>query len=106
MKERRKHRRFSASHHVSFSYNGRTRTSNTVDLSLGGVRIETVFPVKVGEVIQVSIVIGGNTISPVGRVVHGRERLDLRYDAGFYFEALGQEERDYLLSYLARLSRP
>ena len=90
---------------MTFTYNGRTRTSNTVDLSLGGTRIESVFPMRVGEVLQVSIVIGGNTISPLGRVVHGKERLQLRYDSGFNFETLRQDDRDYLFEYLAKLSR-
>jgi hypothetical protein len=106
MKDRRRNRRFPVSHLISFDYNGRTRTSNTLDLSLEGARIETVFPIRVGELIQVSIVIGGNTISPVGRVIYGRELPQLRYNSGFNFEALEQDERDYLLEYLAHLSRP
>jgi hypothetical protein len=60
---------------------------------------------RVGEVVQVSIVIGGNTISPLGRVVHGSERPELRYDSGFTFKTLRQEDREYLLSYLGKLSR-
>lgn len=79
--------------------------SNTLDLSLGGVRIETVFPMRVGQVVQVSIVIGGNTISPLGKVIHGQERVHLRYDAGFNFETLHQEDRDFLLKYLTKLLR-
>jgi hypothetical protein len=90
---------------VSFTYNGRTRTSNTLDLSLGGARIETVFPMRVGDVVEVSIVIGGNTISPLGKVVHGREHPQLRYDAGFNFERLQQEDRRFLIEYLTKLSR-
>lgn len=105
MKDRRKYPRFPASHHVSFTYNGRVRTSNTVDLSIGGARIETVFPMRVGDVIEVSIVIGGNTISPLGKVVHGRERVRLRYDSGFNFERLKEEDREYLSDYLGRLSQ-
>ena len=105
MTDRRKHPRFSASHHVSFTYNGRTRTSNTLDLSLGGTRIETVFPMRVGDVIEVSIVIGGNTISPLGKVVHGRKHPQLRYDSGFNFEKLQQEDRRFLIEYLTKLSR-
>ena len=103
MADRRKYRRFPASHHVRFKYNGRTRTSNTLDLSIGGARIETVFPMRVGEVIEVSIVIGGNTISPMSRVVHGREFPQLRYKSGFNFESLEQDDQDYLAQYLARL---
>jgi hypothetical protein len=79
--------------------------SNTVDLSLGGARIETVFPIRVGEVIQFSIVIGGNTISPLGRVIHGKEHPELRYDAGFNFETLQKEHFDYLAEYLTKFSR-
>lgn len=105
MKNRRKHRRFPASHLVSFPYNGRIRTSNTLDLSLGGARIETVFPMRVGEVIQLSIVIGGNTISPLSRVVHGKELPKLQYNSGFNFEKLEQEDLDYLVKYLTKLSR-
>lgn len=105
MRDRRKYPRFVASHHVSFPYNGRTRTSNTLDLSLGGARIQTVFPVRVGEVIHVSIVIGGNTISPRGRVIHGKQYPELRYNTGFNFETLDQEELAYLSEYLTKLSR-
>jgi hypothetical protein len=60
---------------------------------------------RVGETVQVSIVIGGNTISPLGRVVHGSDHPELRYDSGFTFETLHEKDRDYLLSYLAKLSR-
>jgi hypothetical protein len=103
MADRRKYPRFNASHHVRFKYNGRTRTSNTIDLSLGGARIETVFPMRVGDMIEVSVVIGGNTISPKGRVIHGREHRELRYNSGFNFESLKQDDHDYLAQYLARL---
>ena len=106
MKDRRRYPRFPASHHVRFKYNGRTRTSNTLDLSLGGAKIETVFPMRVGDVIQVSIVIGGSTISPTGRVIHGIELPELRYNAGFTFEGFKEDDQDYLAQYLAKLSRP
>jgi c-di-GMP-binding flagellar brake protein YcgR len=105
MRDRRRYPRFSASHYVRFKYNGRTRTSNTLDLSLGGAKIETVFPMKVGDVIQVSIVIGGNTISPRGKVVHGKEFPELRYNAGFNFETMEPGDQDYLVEYLTKLSR-
>ena len=105
MKDRRRYPRFPASHYVSFKYNGRKRTSNTLDLGLGGARIETVFPMKVGDLLEVAIVIGGNTISPVSRVVHGEARPELRYDSGFNFERLQQEDRRFLIEYLTKLSR-
>jgi hypothetical protein len=73
---------------------------------LGGARIETVFPLRVGDVIQVSIVIGGTTIRPVSRVVHGRQLPELRYNAGFNFERLEQDDLAYLAEYLINLLRP
>jgi hypothetical protein len=72
---------------------------------MSGARIETVFPMRVGDVIQVSIVIGGSTISPLGRVVYGKEHPELRYNTGFNFERLQQQDRDYLLEYLTKLSQ-
>ena len=105
MRDRRRHPRFPASHYVRFRYNGRTRTSNTLDLSLGGAKIETVFPMKVGDVIKVSIVIGGNTISPRGKVVHGKEFPELRYNSGFNFETMEPKDQEYLVEYLTKLSR-
>lgn len=104
MKDRRKNRRFPVSHHARFDYNGRTRTSNTLDLSLGGARIETVFPMRVGELIQVYIVIGGSTIAPVGRVVHGVQLPELRYNSGFNFEDLKKDDLAYLAEYLINLA--
>jgi len=80
--------------------------SNTLDLSLGGARIETVFPMRVGELIKVSIVIGGNTITPLSRVVYGHELPELRYNAGCNFEQLENNDLAYLAEYLINLSQP
>ncbi len=80
--------------------------SNTLDLSLAGARIETVFPMRVGELVQIYIVIGGNTISPVSRVIHGEELPELRYNAGCNFEKLEKDDLAYLAEYLINLSRP
>jgi hypothetical protein len=105
MKDRRQYPRFRASHSVRFKYNGRTRTSNTLDLSLGGAKIETVFPMRVGDVIEVSIVIGGNTITPLGRIIHGKSLPQLRYNSGFNFETIEPQDADYLTEYLVKLSK-
>jgi hypothetical protein len=89
---------------VSFYYNGRRRMSNTLDLSISGARIETVFPMKIGDVLKVAIVVGGKTVSTLSRVVHGEELPQLRYNAGFNFETLDTEDRVYLLKYLRNRS--
>ena len=84
----------------------RPKVGSTVDLSLGGARIETPHALISGERLEISIAIRPHVIKCRGQVVHilwpGGERLK----AGIRFEDLPKEDRLYLREYLSHVMEP
>jgi len=109
MIERRSHPRIRVSHpalYFSHIY-PRPRVASTVDLSLGGTRIETPYSLIFGEHLDISIAIRPQVIQCRGRVVHVRTSqgedspIGLRFEAGIRFEGMSEQDRLYLTDYLS-----
>ena len=109
MTERRTHPRIRVSHpalYFSHIY-PRPRVASTVDLSMGGTRIETPYSLIFGEHLDISIAIRPQVIQCRGKVVHlrtsqGEESpVGLRFEAGIRFEGMSEPDRLYLNDYLS-----
>lgn len=103
MIERRRHPRVEVSHPVLYfpDIYPRPRVATTVDLSLGGTRIETPYSLLFGEDLGISIAIYPEVIKCRGKVVHVFQSGDERLRAGVCFEEMSTQDRQYLGAYLS-----
>ena len=100
-REKRKFPRFAVTKTVICSRYGRQMTMRTLDISLGGLKLEANFDLGVGESMNLSIVTNGTSIPCKGRIVaiedfknkvHARVRFARNSDIDF------QRLSDYLNS--------
>ncbi|MBW2059228.1 MAG: PilZ domain-containing protein [Deltaproteobacteria bacterium] len=114
MIERRNHPRVKVSHpalYVGESYHT-PRVATTVDLSLGGARIETPYSLIPGERLQISIAVHPQVIQCRGTVVRSleltgeRRRGGARYEAGVRFEEMSLHDRHHLSRHITRIMEP
>lgn len=105
MIERRRYPRVKASHPVLYftDIHPRPRVATTVDLSLGGTRIETPYGLVSGADLEISIAIHPRVIKCTGQVVHTRWVDSERLNAGVRFEDMPKQDRLYLGEYIAHV---
>jgi len=109
MIEKRTHPRVKVSRPVLYFTDiyARPTVATTVDLSIGGARIETPYTLSSGESLQISIAIRPLVIRCLGRVVHTQESLKsgvkagARCQAGIQFEGMSSKDKTYLGEYLS-----
>jgi c-di-GMP-binding flagellar brake protein YcgR len=96
--ERRSHPRVQVSHPVLYSSNNhpRPKVASTLDLSAGGIRIETPYNLMVGETLKLSVAIHPQVIECKGEVVHVLWLDGETLKAGVRFEELSKLDRLYL----------
>ncbi len=101
--ERRTYPRVEASHPVLYSSNTypRPKVANTVDLSLGGTRIETPYSLIAGETLKLSIAIHPQVIECKGEVVHVLWLNGETLKAGVRFDELSKLDRLYLRQHIS-----
>ncbi|NIQ39590.1 MAG: hypothetical protein GTN81_13510 [Proteobacteria bacterium] len=100
--ERRKHPRIKASHPVVFHTNveRKPRLGLTVDLSMGGTQIESVYSLTTHEELELAIHTDLLIIACKGKVMYVFEPDSGNVKAGIRFEALSEYDRLYLRHYL------
>ncbi len=103
MIERRSHPRVKVSHPALFSNDlyPRPRVATTVDLSLGGTRIETPYSLLSGEDVDISFAVHSQVIQCSGQVVHVSWQEGEKLEAGVRFEDMSKQDRDYLGQYVS-----
>jgi hypothetical protein len=89
--ERRRHKRFELSLALAYRWGMTKGTFRTVDLSLGGVKIQTIIPIPVDERLNLTILIRNEVVKPVGRVVRSDRSPNGKYDVGIGFETIAHE---------------
>jgi hypothetical protein len=101
--ERRRHPRVKATCpllHFSEIYPGPTAAS-TLDLSVGGTRMETFYNLIVGQRLGISFSIPSEVIQCKGEVIHILQSTDGKQQAGIRFDDLSKQDRlrveDYIL---------
>jgi len=103
MIERRNFPRVEASHPVLYfteSY-PRHKAAWTLDLSLGGTRIETSDSLTTGERFWINIAIHPETIKCRGKAIYVLDPENGSMKAGIQFEELSEHDKLYLRQYLS-----
>jgi hypothetical protein len=105
MIERRIYPRVEAFHPAIFSANAylSPKVASTLDLGIGGARIETPSSLISGTGVEMSVAIRPKVIQCKGRVVHVQWLDGERLKAGIQFQDLSQEDRLCLEEYIAHL---
>ncbi len=114
MIERRTHPRVKVSHPVLYFSDlyPKSRVSETIDISLGGTRMETTpFTLVFGEDLDLSIAIHPQVIRCRGKVVRVMQVADesatvgIRFEAGLRFEGISKDDRSYLGDYISHVMK-
>lgn len=105
MMERRKYHRIEAFHPVLYYSNiyPRPKVASTLNLSLGGARIETRSVLMKSEGLEISIAIRPEVIKCRGRVMYVLNSEGERSRAGVRFEGLSSEDSLCLGEYLSSI---
>jgi hypothetical protein len=105
MAEKRNYRRVEVSHAVLYIADNypRPKVGRTVDVSLGGTRIETPYGLISGERLEISIAIPPQVIKCKGQVVHILWPGGKSLTAGIRFEDLSEQDRLYLGQYVSHV---
>lgn len=103
MIERRSHPRVEVSHPVLYLnvIFPRPKVGSTVDLSIGGTRIETPYSLITNEILDISIAINPHVIKCRGEVVHVLDLIGERLQAGVRFEEMSKQDKLYLGEYIS-----
>jgi len=86
--ERRRHPRLKLSQALAYEWGETGGTVRTVDLSLGGIKIQTDSPIPVDERLDLILVLDYEAINPVGKIVWSKPSSGGRYDVGISFETI------------------
>ncbi len=90
-RERRRHKRFELSLATAYQWGMTKGTFRTVDLSLGGVKIQADIPIPVDERLDLIILIENEAVKPMGRVVRSDPSSNQKYDVGICFETISHQ---------------
>ena len=101
-KERRRHSRFELLTLVVYKQFEIEKITKTIDLSMGGMKMRTEFPVPLHEVLEISIKIGNGIFRSEGKVIYTNERKDGDFDIGVNFINSPEESLNLLNQYLSQ----
>lgn len=101
-KERRRHRRFELLNLVVYKKFEIEKITKTIDLSMGGMKIRTEFPVPLHEELEITIRIGDEIFRSEGKVMYANERKDGDFDIGVNFINTSEESLNILNQYLSQ----
>ena len=105
MIEKRSYPRVEVTHPVFYSNDIRPNPGlgSTIDLSMGGTRIETLYNLMKGEYIEISIVLHPQVIKSKGEVVDVLQPNDRKLKARIRFAEMSEQDRLYLEEYLSHV---
>jgi hypothetical protein len=103
--EKRIHPRIELSHTVLYSKDvyPRQTIASILDLSMGGTKIETLFGMRRGDRLEITIGIGQQSIKCRGNVIHVSLPENGKVKAGIEFDELSTHDKIYLGQYLSYL---
>jgi c-di-GMP-binding flagellar brake protein YcgR len=103
--ERRSHPRVKVTHPVLYisQIYPRPNVASTLDLSLGGTKIQSLYTLNRDEGLEITIAIRSRVIKCRGRVVHAVELKRWKTEAGIKFEELPTHDENYLRQYLSQI---
>lgn len=89
--ERRKYPRFDLSLALVYQWGDIKDKVRTVDLSLGGIKIQIDSPIPINESLDLIILLQNEVIKPLGKIVRSDAIASRMYDAGICFESISQQ---------------
>ncbi|NIQ38696.1 MAG: hypothetical protein GTN81_08900 [Proteobacteria bacterium] len=98
--ERRKHKRLELTNLVAYKNFYIEEVSETINISVGGMKIKTEFPIDHDQILQVSLRIGESEFKSEARVIHCNAREDETYEVGLRFENTAEVYLHMLNQYL------
>jgi len=101
-KERRKHKRFELINLVIYKQFEIEKVTKTINLSMGGMKMRTEFPVPMDEELEISLRIGDDVFQSDGKVIYVNEKKDGAFDIGVNFINTSEESRNLLNQYLSQ----
>jgi hypothetical protein len=90
-RERRRHKRFELSLALAYQWGMMKGTLRTVDVSLGGVKIQSDTPIPVDERLDLIILLKNEVVKPMGKVVRSNPSSNRKYDVGICFETISHQ---------------
>jgi c-di-GMP-binding flagellar brake protein YcgR len=99
--ERRRNKRFELINLVVYKQFEIEKVTKTINLSMGGMKMRTEFPVPLHEELEISIRIGDEIFKSEGKVIYANERRDGDYDIGVNFINAPEESLNLLSQYLS-----
>jgi hypothetical protein len=89
--ERRRYPRFDLSLALAYQWGDIKDTLRTVDLSLGGIKIQIGSPIPVDESLDLIILLENEVIKPSGKIVRSDAIASRMYDSGICFKSISQQ---------------
>lgn len=99
--ERRKHRRLELANLVAYKSFDIEEVTETINISLGGMRIRSEFAIERDQALDVSLKIGEEEFKSRARVMYCNPRSDQAYEIGLRFEDTAERYQTILNDYLA-----
>ncbi len=99
--EKRKYSRIRVNCPVSFLSYGRLVIGETVDLSLGGMKIQCRSMLSIGQAYDFMILINDHPIDPNGKIVYGENQPEFTHSAGVSFLNLPKDHHNQLREFLS-----
>jgi len=98
--ERRRYPRFKLSQALAYQWGVTKGTLRTVDVSLGGIKIQIDSPIPVDERLELILLLEYEAIKPVGKIVWSNPSLVQKYDVGICFETISHQSLKRLERFL------
>ena len=89
--ERRRYPRFELPLALAYTWGATKDTLKTIDVSLGGTRIQPDRPIPVDERLHLIILLENEAIKPLGKVVRSMQSANRIYDVGISFESMSHQ---------------
>ena len=99
-RDRREHKRLELTNLVAYKSFYIEQVTETVNISLGGMKIRTEFPIDRDEHLDVTLRIGPEEFKSEAKVVYCNPREDRAYEIGLKFERTSEHHLNLLDQYL------
>jgi hypothetical protein len=76
------------------------RPSRSLDLSLSGVRLQSSFPVDLGEMLKITMALGDDLVTFKGKVVYVTHSEEQGFDFGLSIKDIGKMDKIALTRYI------
>jgi len=99
--DRREHRRLELTNLVAYRNFCIEEVTETLNISMGGMKIKTEFPIDQDASLDVVLTIGNEEFKSEAKVVYCNSREDQAYEVGLSFEKTSQAHLNLLDQYLS-----